>query len=149
MDEYVGEVDRLIHQKGFSDYHPFNFECVNVCYFLKLVKQYTPKLNEFELARYRNAKATSMIQNPSVRKQFKVFENCVNILNYLIKKWDLLYENEIDFHYKADPNLDMITLIDIQAVKCTTISMEILWFCTENSPMRYMIKNMEDYLPEF
>lgn len=139
----------MIKHKNFESHHPFNFECVNVVYFLKLCKQYQPKLNAFELERYKRAKKNSLVQNPGVYKQYHVFVKCVNIMNFCIKQWNLLFEEDINYGHKEDPHLEMLTLIDVDAVRNSTISMEIIWFCTENSPMRYMIKNMEELLPKF
>jgi len=64
----------------------------------------------------------------------------------------MLYEieNEELLNYKDDKSLDYITLIKPKHVRYTYISMETLWLCTENSPIRYMIgdKKMKDILPK-
>ena len=76
--------------------------------------------------------------NSAVRKQYKVFKKAVKILNFLYEKWEMWYELEMDFDYKEEKELNMITLIDPEKVKETTISMETLWLCTEFSPLRFM-----------
>ena len=54
----------------------------------------------------------------------------------------------MNFNYKDDPSVDYVTLIEPAAIRDTYISMETLWLCTENSPIRYMIDTMRDILPE-
>ena len=153
LDSMIEEVRRLVQEKGFMD-HPFNFDCVNTVYFLNAAKEYHSRLSELEQARYMNARRTALVQNPEVYTQFTCFNQCIDILNWLIKKtgWDMLYEieNEELLDYKDDKNLNYITLIKPYHVRNNYISMETLWLCTENSPIRYMIgdKKMKEILPK-
>ena len=77
--------------------------------------------------------------NSAVRKQYKVFKKSVNILNYLYYKWKADNEEvDIDFDYKDEKAIEMITLIDHTLITDNIICMETLWLCTEFSPLRFM-----------
>ena len=78
----------MVNSKGFQD-HPFNFDCVNTVYFLKAVEGYTHSLTELEMSRYKNAKQTALIQNPEINNQFKCFKKIIDLVNWLVEKWDM------------------------------------------------------------
>jgi len=77
--------------------------------------------------------------NSAVRKQYKVFKKSVKILNFLYIKWKGDNDEvDIDFGYKDEKAIEMIKLIDHTLITNEIISMEILWLCTEFSPLRFM-----------
>ena len=121
-------------------------------YFIKQCEEIAESLDEVETKRLVTARNTYLTMNSAVRHQYKVFKRAVMILNELHKKWDMEYELELDFEYKKEKEIDMITLIDPKKIQDPNniISMETLWLCTEFSPLRFMQDDsMKKFMPDF
>lgn len=149
MNKWVSDIRMLIDSDGFND-QEFSFQCVNIMYFIKQCEEIAETLDETETKRLVTARNTYLTMNSAVRHQYKVFKRAVMILNELHSKWDMNYELELDFEYKKEKEINMITLIDPEKLRANIISMETLWLCTEFSPLRFMQdESMKEFMPKF
>jgi hypothetical protein len=70
------------------------------------------------------------------------------VINFLIHEWHILSEIEIKFDHKNDAGMEVIKILDAEAVRSQIVSMEILWMTCENSPLRYMYDALIDDIPD-